>query len=82
MDGDQLAEHGAENQTATLMPNGQVLVTGGIGNSDALNSVERYNLTIGAWALTGALTTARSWDTATLLPNGRVLVAGGVNSTI
>src|SRR5947207_1391756 len=57
--------------TATLLPNGQVLVT---GYSD---TAELYDPATGVWTATGSLTTGRSFHTATLLPNGQVLVAGG-----
>src|SRR6266571_8487289 len=59
--------------TATLLPNGKVLVAGG---SD-LESAELYNPTTGVWINTGNLNAARSEHTATLLPNGKVLIVGG-----
>jgi hypothetical protein len=58
--------------TATLLPNGKVLVAGG---SD--NSAELYEPTTRGWTPTGRMATARWGHTATLLPNGKVLVAGG-----
>ncbi len=71
--------------TATLLPNGMVLVTGGINGSGALASVELYdpaaNSGAGAWATTASIVPARFGHTATLLPNGKVLVAGGFNGT-
>jgi N-acetylneuraminic acid mutarotase len=68
--------------TATLLPNGQVLVAGGEGSCvngscSFLSSAELYNPATGTWSATGSMTTARSRHTATLLPNGQVLVAGG-----
>src|SRR2546429_636629 len=62
--------------TATLLPNGKVLVAGG-NNGPALSSAELYDPATGMWAATGSLGTARERPTATLLPNGKVLVAGG-----
>lgn len=67
--------------TATLLPNGQVLIAGGFreeGTSEiAISSAELYDPTTNTFRLTGALNEARSGHTATLLANGRVLVVGG-----
>jgi N-acetylneuraminic acid mutarotase len=62
--------------TATLLPNGKVLVTGG---NAYLSSAELYDPASGSWTLTGSLNTSRVGHTATLLSNGKVLVAGGFN---
>jgi len=62
----------------TLLPNGKVLVAGGI-NRVALASAELYDSASGTWAATGSLNIARHFHTATLLPNGKVLVAGGAD---
>jgi len=59
--------------TATLLPTGQVLVTGGTETGSA----ELYDPATGRWRRTSSLITARSGHTATLLPNGRVLIVGG-----
>src|SRR5258705_2113445 len=67
--------------TATLLPNGKVLVAGGRGTSGELSSAELYDPASGTWSATGSLNTARSLHTATLLPNGKVLVAGGYNNS-
>jgi len=67
--------------TATLFPNGAVLVAGGLDNNHiSLASAALYDPTIGTWIATGSLATARYAHTATLLPNGKVLVAGGYNN--
>ncbi|HEU0209583.1 MAG TPA: kelch repeat-containing protein, partial [Candidatus Udaeobacter sp.] len=64
--------------TATLLPNGKVLVTGGEGSGGGvLPSAELYDPVAGTWSSTGPLGTAREFHTATLLPDGKVLVAGG-----
>ena len=69
--------------TATLLPNGKVLVAGGQGNSGDLESAELYDPASGTWTATGSLTTLRYYlHTATLLPNGKVLVAAGYNGSI
>ena len=67
-----------EWHTATLLPNGQVLVAGGFGGTTGcLASAELYDPATGMWTATGSMATARYVHTATLLPNGQVLVAGG-----
>jgi hypothetical protein len=73
------------DHTATLLPNGQVLVVGGYraassglsfeGNS--LAGAELYDPTTGVWARTAAMAVPRDSHTATLLPTGKVLVVGG-----
>lgn len=69
------------DHTATLLPNGTVLVAGGSpGGGDYLSSAEIYNPVAGTWAATGGLTTSRANQTATLLQNGTVLVAGGLGA--
>ena len=66
--------------TATLLPNGKVLVAGGVGLLGSfLNSAELYDPATGMWSSTGNLNAVRNSHTATLLPNGNVLVAGGSN---
>ena len=69
--------------TATLLPNGKVLVVGGVGptGSLGLSSAELYDPATGVWTATGALHYFRHSHTATLLANGKVLVAGGSNGT-
>jgi hypothetical protein len=64
--------------TATLLPNGKVLVAGGMNNvSGWLSGAELYDPATGIWAATGSMNGARAGATATLLPNGKVLVVGG-----
>lgn len=65
------------NHTATLLADGKVLVTGGFGDSGALDSTEIYDPTTGEWTATGSLNEARYNHRATLLADGKVLVSGG-----
>jgi hypothetical protein len=68
--------------TATLLSNGQVLVSGG-ENSDegALSSAELYDPNTGVWTSTGSMLGPRSAHVATVFTSGpmsgMVLVAGG-----
>ena len=67
--------------TATLLPNGLVLIAGGhTGSSTFLASTELYDPSSNSFALpanTPTMITERAEATATLLPNGLVLIAGG-----
>src|SRR4029450_12574504 len=68
------------SHTATLLPNGMVLVAGGIDSSGSVSaSAELYDPASRTWTVTGSLNTARDAHTATLLQNGLVLVAGGIS---
>jgi len=71
------------SHTATLLPTGRVLLTGGFNGSDtALNTAELYDPTAETFtALTATMTSARGGHTATLLPNGKVLLTGGFNGS-
>jgi hypothetical protein len=74
--------------TATLLPDGTVLITGGstfdcsgafcfFAGSAA--STEIYDPATGTFHLSGNMNTGRESHTATLLNNGNVLVAGGLD---
>jgi Tol biopolymer transport system component len=68
------------NHTATLLPDGRVLVVGAYDSDGAPASAEVYDPSTGSWTATGDMTRGRAEHTATLLPDGRVLVAGGGDS--
>jgi hypothetical protein len=68
--------------TATLLPNGKVLVagsTGVAGGGATLASAELYDPVAGTWSTSGTLVTARSEHTATLLTNGDALTGDNYN---
>jgi RHS repeat-associated protein len=67
--------------SATLLPNGCVLILGGINDeSSVLSQAELFNptsQTFGNYSTDGL--TPRAYHTATLLTDGRVLIAGGLD---
>lgn len=74
------------NHTATLLPDGQVLVVGGCALPTdtvlcpASPSGERFDPVAGAFAPVPPMSTPRVHHSATLLPGGQVLVAGGADA--
>jgi N-acetylneuraminic acid mutarotase len=82
--------HPRFDHSATLLPNGQVLVAGGMVSTYNilefgfegyvyLNSAELYDPATGTWSPTGSMGTIYGANTATLLPNGKVLCGNGSN---
>lgn len=64
--------------TATLLPDGKVLVAGSYVNSgDPMDSTELFDPSNGRWTATGDMHAGRGGHTATLLLDGRVLAVGG-----
>ena len=69
---------GRSEHTATLLPDGRVLIIGGEKASfEKHASAEIWDPATGAFEPTGSMAEGRKSHTATLLPDGRVLVAGG-----
>ena len=62
--------------TATLLPSGKVLATGG-GNASA----QLFDPTTNSWTSAGGFSSGRSYHTATLLGNGKVLFTGGAGNS-
>jgi N-acetylneuraminic acid mutarotase len=73
---------GRWGHTATLLPDGRVLVTGGAPGNDLLASAELYDPGSGSWAATADMIEGRGGHTATLLPDGRLLVTGGTGDGV
>jgi hypothetical protein len=63
--------------TATLLPNGKVLLVGGFNHNGILTSAELYDPSSNTFSSAGDTGVARGGFTATLLMDGRVLIAGG-----
>ena len=73
--------------TASLLPNGKVLVAGGFSDGQPdqplpESSAELYDVATGSFTPAGTMGIARAVHTATLLPNGKVLIAGGATEQI
>ena len=66
-----------DGHTATLLPNGNVVIAGGENNNLVLDSSEVYSPTFGSWTVSGNLNVARANASTVLLPSGTILVAGG-----
>jgi hypothetical protein len=69
------------DHTATLLPDGRVLVLGGEDGGETLASAELWSPDTGSFLSAGSLVQARKWHTATLLPDGRVLIVGGLGNS-
>ena len=69
-----------DGHTSTLLPDGTVLLAGGLpvaaGPNPATSTAEIYDLNAG-FSFTGSLATGRAYHAAVLLNDGRVLITGG-----
>ncbi len=69
--------------TATTLPDGRILVTGGTGITGPLASAEIYDPATDAFSATsGGLTMPRSGHGAALLPSGKVLLVGAASAEL
>ena len=72
--------------SATLLPDGKVLVSGGVNSiydfsRPTVTGAEIYDPGNGTWTATGSLNVSRADAATSLLQNGKVLTAGGYNNT-
>jgi Galactose oxidase, central domain len=80
--------YGRIAHTATVLPNGTVLISGGFNDYspsagyESYNSAETYDPALGSFINTAPMSTGRFWHTATLLPNGAVLITGGIGGDL
>jgi hypothetical protein len=80
--------YGRIAHTATVLPNGTVLISGGFKDYspsvgyESYNSTETYDPSSGSFTSTTPMSTGRFWHTATLLPNGAVLITGGIGGDL
>jgi N-acetylneuraminic acid mutarotase len=67
------------SHTATLLPNGKVLVVGGLNSATfaTLATAELYDPSTNSWTTVNPMAGARYLHTSTLLANGKLLVMGG-----
>ncbi|HKE23382.1 MAG TPA: kelch repeat-containing protein [Bryobacteraceae bacterium] len=66
-------------QTATVLPDGKVLVVGTHDYDQDHATADLYDPGAGTFHITGEADPGREWHTATLLPDGTVLLTGGVH---
>jgi hypothetical protein len=69
------------NHTATLLPDGRVLITGGANGTATLATAEIYDPTTEKFTAVSSMGAARMNHTASILANGTVLIAGGQSDT-
>lgn len=71
------------DHTATVLPDGRVLVTGGWVAllAPPTATAEIYDPATDQFSATGSMSTPRRNHTASLLPDGRVLITGGQDNT-
>lgn len=72
-----------DGHTASVLPNGSVLVTGGQANggaSESTNTSEIFNIVgqTASWSTPAKMNAQRTDHTATLLTSGKVMVIGGL----
>ncbi|HEX6047588.1 MAG TPA: kelch repeat-containing protein, partial [Pyrinomonadaceae bacterium] len=69
-----------EGQSATLLPDGRLLLVGGIGPEGTLSTASLSDPATGQTFPLANVREARAWHSSTVLPDGRVLIFGGAGS--
>lgn len=71
------------NHSATLLPDGRVLVVGGMDDGfHPLRTVEVFKPETNRWSAASEMREARTEHSAALLKDGRVIVTGGMNENL
>jgi N-acetylneuraminic acid mutarotase len=74
---------GRTAHTATLLPDGKVLIAGGVDDDlFAIQTTEVYEAAALTWSASGRMNLPRPAREAVLLANDEVLVAGGYNGNV
>jgi hypothetical protein len=76
-DGPRMCES-RDDHTASLLPDGSVLVAGGIGSTYPMSASERFVPGVERWIPAPSMFWTRKGHTASTLPDGRILVTGGI----
>ena len=75
--------HSRVNHSATLLPDGRVLVVGGMDEGfNPLRTSEIFDPVTNRWNAAEDMSVARTEHSATLLKDGRVIVTGGMNENL
>jgi hypothetical protein len=75
--------HSRVYHSATLLPDGRVLVAGGMDEGfNPLRTSEMFDPETNRWTEAGKMTESRTEHSAALLKDGRVIVTGGMNEKL
>ena len=75
--------HSRINHSATLLPDGRVLVVGGMDEGfNPLRTTEVFDPETNRWTAADEMREARTEHSAALLEDGRVIVTGGMNENL
>lgn len=69
-----------EGQTSTTLPDGRILLIGGLGEDGPSSAITIQNPRTGKIKSLAEMSHGRAWHTATMLPGGRVFVFGGMSA--